>query len=381
MLVSISFSEVTIKGCNRRLFENLLVRNVLASLAPLGQFKALRRGGMILLSSEKATDAEAVKSALARTFGIDGIAMSMAAKPDINDIERAVLANSSPLINHSIKVETKRADKTFPLKSQQINERIGAALVKLGCTVDLENPEKTVFISVLDNEALISLDKVRGPGGLPVGSSGRMVSLLSGGIDSPVSSWLMMKRGCAVDFLHLHQFPSNKDAEKSKMMGIMRVLRQYSPKPLRMFIAPYTEFYKKTMAMDPRNELVVFRRFLLHLSNRLAKEEGYKGVMTGDSIGQVASQTAENLFATDEASSIPVYRPLIGFNKQEIIDLAVKIGTYDISIEPYKDCCSLVANTRPCTKVPLHIAKKMEEEINIADVVDRTMKQVEVLEI
>jgi thiamine biosynthesis protein ThiI len=278
-------------------------------------------------------------------------------------------------------VETKRSDKTFPLKSQQINEKVGAALVKAGCTVDLENPERTIFIDVLESEALISFEKIKGPGGLPVGSSGRMISLLSGGIDSPVSSWLMMKRGCEVDFLHLHQFPDNKDVGKSKMVRILRTLREYSPKKLRMFAVPYTEFYKKTLSMEPRNELVVFRRFIIHLANRLAKEHGYHGIITGDSIGQVASQTAENLLATDEASQLPVYRPLIGFNKQEIVDLAMKIGTYEASIEPYKDCCSLVAHKSPCTRVPLCIAKRMEDEIRIDEVVERSLKQIEIIEI
>ncbi|NYZ73771.1 tRNA 4-thiouridine(8) synthase ThiI [Candidatus Micrarchaeota archaeon] len=381
MLISISFSEVTTKGGNRRLFENQLVRNALASLAPLGSFRAQKRGGRILFSSEKEPDGDAVKRALTRTFGIDSITISIPAKPDIKDIESVVLANSADLIKHSIRVEAKRSDKGFPLTSQQINEQVGAALVKAGCTVDLENPEKTIFIDVLESEVLISFERIKGPGGLPVGSSGKMISLLSGGIDSPVSSWLMMKRGCEVDFLHLHQFPENKDVGKSKMVRILRTLREYSPKKLRMFAVPYTEFYKKTLSMEPRNELVVFRRFIIHLANRLAKEHGYHGIITGDSIGQVASQTAENLLATDEASQLPVYRPLIGFNKQEIVDLAMKIGTFDISIEPYKDCCSLVAHKSPCTRVPLHIAKKMEDEIRIDEVVEKSLKDMEIIEI
>ncbi len=381
MLISISFSEVTTKGGNRRLFENQLMRNALASLAPLGSFTTQRRGGRILFSSGKELDEAAVKRALTRTFGIDNITLSIEAKPDIEDIGRVVLANSSDLINHSIRVEAKRSDKKFPLTSQQINETVGAALVNAGCTVDLENPEKTIFIDVLQSEVLISFEKVRGPGGLPVGSSGKMISLLSGGIDSPVSSWMMMKRGCEVDFLHLHQFADNNEVRKSKMIRILQTLREYSPKPLRMFAVPYTEFYKKTLSMEPRNELVVFRRFIMHLANALAKEHGYQGIITGDSIGQVASQTAENLLATNEASQLPVYRPLIGFNKQEIVDLAMKIGTFDISIEEYKDCCSLVATKSPCTRVPLSVAKRMEEEINIEEVVEKSLKQMELVEI
>ncbi|MDD5171942.1 MAG: tRNA 4-thiouridine(8) synthase ThiI [Candidatus ainarchaeum sp.] len=380
-MISISFSEVTTKGGNRRLFENMLIRNALASLAPLGSFKAQRRGGRVLLSSEKEHDADAVKSALTKTFGIDAITISIPAKPDIKEIETAVLAHSSDLVGHSIRVEAKRSDKMFSLTSQQINETIGAALVNAGCTVDLENPERTIFINILPQEALISFERIRGPGGLPVGSGGKMISLLSGGIDSPVSSWMMMKRGCEVDFLHLHQFPDNKDVRNSKMMRILQKLREYSPKKLRLFAVPYNEFYKKTLTMEPRNELVVFRRFIMHLANELAKEHGYQGIITGDSIGQVASQTAENLLATNEASQLPVYRPLIGFNKQEIVDLAMKIGTFEVSIESYKDCCSLVAHKSPCTRVPLKVAKRMEEEMGIEEVVKKTLKQIEIMEI
>ncbi|MFZ5501315.1 MAG: tRNA sulfurtransferase, partial [Candidatus Micrarchaeota archaeon] len=288
---------------------------------------------------------------------------------------------ATELKGKKIRVSAKRSDKSFPMGSQDINRVIGASLVEAGCGVDLKNPEATVFIEILPGRALISTEKIRGPGGLPVGSSGKLLSLLSGGIDSPVSSWLMMKRGCTVDLLHLHQSPQNKDVLDTKMKGTVAAIARYSPKPMRFYAAPYTEFYKKSMEMRPRIELVLFRRFLLLLSNRLAKEHGYLGVVTGDSVGQVASQTLENLFATDEAASIPVYRPLSGLNKQEIIDLSLRIGTYDLSIQPYKDCCSLVANKNPSTKVPLDLAKEAEEEIGMDAIVEKTLEKTEIFDI
>jgi len=379
-LLNVAYSEIMMKGGNRRLFVQSLVDNMLASLSSLAKFKAKRLQGRVILTSEQPYDSEAAMKILSRTFGVSHVSAPMEAKKDIADIEKAVLTKAPALKGKKIKVATLRSDKAFPMKSQEINTVIGKALVDAGCGVDLKNPEATVFVEILKDKALIFTEKLRGPGGLPIGSSGRLLSLLSGGIDSPASSWLMMKRGCTLDFLHLHQSASNKDVVETKMKDILSSLARYSPKPLKLYTAPYMEFYKKTMEVKPRIELILFRRFLFHLCNRLA-EKRYWGVVTGDSVGQVASQTLGNLFASDEASSIPVYRPLAGYNKQEIVDLAKKIGTYELSIKPYKDCCSLVAHKSPSTKVPLALAKKAEEEMGMQDIVDKTLEQTEVFEV
>jgi len=370
-----------IKGGNRRFFESLLVRNVLAALGKGSGFRVQKEAGRILLYTEDNIDLAGARDALSRTFGVDSLSFPRQSTADINGIESAVLADSARLAGKSIKVDTKRSDKGFPLTSPQVNALVGRALVEAGCSVDLDNPDITVSIEILRNKALVFTERFRGPSGLPVGSSGKVLSLLSGGIDSPVSSWMMMKRGCTVDFLHLHSSPTNRDVLDSKIVRIMRTLRAYSPATLRLHIAPYTEFYKRSLSLDPRIELVVFRRFLFHLANSLSDRCGYKGVVTGDSVGQVASQTLDNIFASDDAAAIPVFRPLAGMNKQEIIDMAMKIGTFAPSIEPYKDCCSLVAQKRPSTHVQPDIAKKAELEIGIEDVVEKTLAQAEIFEI
>jgi len=380
LLVSVVYSEIMMKGGNRKHFESLLINNLLASLKG-GDFKVRKGPGRILLSSENFSDAAFVREAVTRTFGVDYVSFPRRARADIGDIQDAVMAGSLALKGKAIRVDTKRADKGFPLTSPQVNSIVGKALVEAGSTVDLDNPDITISIEILPKEALIFTERFRGPSGLPVGSSGNVLSLLSGGIDSPVSSWMLMKRGCVVDFLHLHSSPKNRDVLDSKMMRILKILRDYSPSPLRIHVAPYSEFYKASMSMDTKIELVVFRRFLFHLANALAREQRYKGVVSGDSVGQVASQTLDNIFASDEASAIPVFRPLAGFNKQEIIDLAMRIGTYAPSIEPYKDCCSLVAQKRPSTHVRLEEAKKAEGEIGIAGIVEKTLEQSEVFEI
>jgi len=382
-VINIHFGEVALKGGNRSSFENLLISNIGSALAQFGKFSVRKTESRLVVTPKGEFDEVSVRKALSNVFGIEFFSISLSTKADVEDLKKAVLSHSSSLSGKSIRVETKRSDKRFPLTSQRINEIIGAALVDAGCSVDLENPEETVFIEVLSDRALISLERVRGPGGLPVGCSGKVLSLLSGGIDSPVSSWMMLKRGCDVDFLHVHPFADNKEAVDSKIMKLAKALRAYSPsnRPVRLFVVPYNEFYKKSIAMDQKSELVVFRRFIIRLANGLAKKHGYRGLVTGDSLGQVASQTLGNLYATNEASEMPVFRPLIGFNKQEIVDLAKKVGTYDLSIEEYKDCCSLVAYKNPSTNVKLEIAKKIEDEIKIDEVVEKTLEQVEVVEL
>ncbi|MEW6722887.1 MAG: tRNA uracil 4-sulfurtransferase ThiI [Candidatus Micrarchaeota archaeon] len=379
MLISAACSEITIKGGNRRAFESLLIRNIRSALGGASSLKVSRHAGRLLISADGIAKEDAL-DALRKTFGIDHVYFPDSCRPEIGEIEKAVIPFSGGLAGKYIRVETKRSDKGFPVPSQEVNRIIGSTLVGRGARVDLESPEKTIYIDILPGRALVYMEKFRCEGGLPVGSSGKLLSLLSGGIDSPVATWMMMRRGCTADLFHLHSQQSNGDVFGSKIIRIAEALGKYSPKKLRLTTAPYHEFYKKSLGMDPRIELVLFRRFLFHLSNELAARDGYKGVVTGDSVGQVASQTTENIFASDEACSIPVFRPLAGFNKQEIIDTAVRIGTYGISIEQYKDCCSLVAQKKPSTRARLDAVRAAEALLDIPSLVRRTLEQSETLE-
>lgn len=380
MLISLSCSEVTIKGANRRRFEDILESNIRAALSGMGPVTVSRRAGRMLVTAEGGQE-DAFVPALGRVFGIDSISVCAKTAPDLAEIEKTVLASLPELQGRKIRVEAKRSDKGFPLGSQEVNRRIGAALVRNGCGVDLENPQKTVYVDILKDEALVSLGKSKGLGGLPVGSSGRLLSLLSGGIDSPVSSWMMMKRGCSVDLLHVHQSRGSKDVLGSKISRLAAALRAYSPKRVRLYLAPYDEFYKKAMSADGRRETVLFRRFLFRLGSALAEKHGYQGLVTGDSVGQVASQTLQNILATDEASGVPVFRPLAAFNKQEIVDLAERIGTYRDSLEDYKDCCSLISSRSPSTSVPREAARRMEAAMGMDSIVAKTLEQIEAFDI
>jgi tRNA uracil 4-sulfurtransferase len=376
-VLSIACSEISLKGKNRPHFEHIMMHNMGQVLSPLGRFELIERGGRIVAVGKSEFDAEAAKKALSRTFGVDNVAVCSVAKPDMEDISRLALSFMDELANHSIKVQAKRSDKRFPMTSQEVGKVVGGLLVEKGCTVDLDNPEKILYVDILSDMALVYTSRVKGPAGLPVGSSGKVLSLLSGGIDSPVASWLMMKRGCQVDFLHVH----NGEAKGSKIMRIAEMLRSYSPRKTKLVFAPYTEFYKKTMEVDSRYETIVFRRFLFRLASAIAAKHGHKAIVTGDSVGQVASQTVENIFATDSAAHVPVFRPLVAFNKQETINIAKEIGTYDMSLEEYKDCCSLVSGKNPSTNVPLEAVLKIEEDISIKDIIEKTLAASETVDL
>jgi thiamine biosynthesis protein ThiI len=364
------FSEITLKGRNRRDFERVLERNVRSVL----RCSTTMRGGRLLIH----TDDPGAPEKLRKIFGIDLAAPCISVEPEIEAIRSEVARHS--FTGLSIRVVTRRSDKSFPLNSQRVNEIVGADLVARGASVDLTNPDRTVYIDILGDRALIAFEKIPCRGGLPVGTAGRVLTLLSGGIDSPVAAWMMMKRGCQVDFLHIHNLSGTEDVMRSKIERMIEILEEYHPPKTRLFLAPYVEFFDNFLSIESRSELVVFRRFILRLGNELARRHRHRALVTGDSLAQVASQTLENLHATDEASDYPVFRPLIGFNKQEIVDLSREIGLYDVSIEPYPDCCSLIAHRNPRTRVKLEDVKSIEERMGIEEVVKRTLEQTDAVE-
>ena len=367
---NIHMGEIALKGKNRKVFERRLIENI-KSATGCSRIKSVM--GRLLLYSGKT---RRIEEGLSRTFGIEWFSESLLLGNKIEEITEAIRKNAKK--KKRIKLDTKRADKTYPLTSMEINKKIGIELEKSGFEVDLKNPEERIYVEILKDFALVSFGKTRGLGGLPVGSSGKVLSLLSGGIDSPVASWLMMKRGCTVDYIHLHAFPTNEKAKKSKIMKLVKKLKEFSPPKIRLFLVPYGKFYEKSFEMKSRTELVVFRRFILRLVNRIAEKEGYLGCVTGDSVGQVASQTLENLNVVNRIADYPVYRPLVGHDKQEIIDLAKKIGTYETSIEKYRDCCSLVAEKHPATRAKLEIVER--DEAGIEKLVEETLKEIEIVE-
>ncbi|MGQ9691011.1 MAG: tRNA uracil 4-sulfurtransferase ThiI, partial [Thermoproteota archaeon] len=267
----------------------------------------------------------------------------------------------------------KRADKNFPVTSLELSRMLGEILVKkIGIKVSLKNPSKKIYAEILNREAYVFTERFRGPGGLPVGSSGTVLSLLSGGIDSPVASYLIIKRGCKVLYLHFHPFQDNTEAENSKVLEIVRKLVPYSGETAVIFVPSY-EFQMATVNIPAKYDLVLFRRFMLKVAEKVAEAEKAKGIVTGESLAQVASQTLENIMAISSGLKMPIFRPLIAYDKEEIVNLAKEIGTYELSIKPYKDCCSIIAR-HPETKVRLEVVEELESRMNMESVVESTLR-------
>ncbi len=378
-IVTIHYGEIALKRGKRPFFKRCLIKNLKSMLKGCPFERIEDADSRIILYCGDADIGE-IEFRLEKVFGIEWFSHGLITKRDMDQIMLASERISSGL-SGTIKVECVRSDKSFPLQSPDVSRQIGFGLERKGFPTTLQNPENMLRIDILRERAIITSGRKRGLGGLPVGSSGSVLSLLSGGIDSPVSSWLMMKRGCSLDFAHIHSFSEGEEVNCSKIIETVKSLRSFHPGKTNLFLIPYDEFYKASFDMPVRSETVLFRRFILIVSNRIAQEHKHLGIITGDSIGQVASQTLENLRCASEASELPIYRPLVSFNKSQIIDLAKEIRTYDISIEEYKDCCSLVAHRHPDTKVSLEYAKNIEKKIGIRDIVEKTIERTRVIRI
>jgi thiamine biosynthesis protein ThiI len=280
----------------------------------------------------------------------------------------------------SFRIEARRAEKSFPLTSVEINQQVGA-YVKERCAarVDLENPELTCWIEIVEKYALIYLDRRPGPGGLPVGTSGKVVVLLSGGIDSPVAAWKMIKRGCTPVFVHFHSFPYTNKESQEKARQIARLLANYALKA-KIYLVPFAEIQRHIMVDTPvQTRVILYRRYMMRIAEQIARLEKARVLVTGDSVGQVASQTIENIDVISRAVSMPILRPLIGDDKLEIVEVARRIGTYDISILPDQDCCSLFVPKHPETKADLREIENFETRLDVADCMKAAMASAEVL--
>jgi len=367
----IHYGELSLKGRNRDLFEIRLKDNIEASAG--GRIKRFR--GRFVLEGGNSEKLEEI-------FGISWFAEVLKVGKNLDSIKRVALdevakrARGKP----SFGIFVKRSDKGFPYGSVEVAEIIGSEVVsEHGMRVDLKNPELSVFIEIAD-EVYVYFKKNQGLNGLPVGVSGKVLSLLSGGIDSPVASYLMMKRGCVVQYLHFHVFPENEYVTDTKMARILSHLGKFQNEYV-LYLAPYylfeTEMLKEINAKG--HELVLFRRFMVKVAERLALENGCKALVTGDSLGQVASQTMDNIAEVTSAVSLPLFQPLISYDKQEIVDLAKQIGTYEDSILSYKDCCSIVS-PNPRTRANRRHLKELEERIDIDNLVDKTLGLLSVYE-
>jgi thiamine biosynthesis protein ThiI len=386
--VLVRYGEIALKGGNRSQFESALVRNMRGALRSITPVEVERRQGRFVIAPQRR--AHDVARRLQDVFGIKSVSPAWGTRSDrdaITDLARRVLLDALSRFPAermvTLRVESKRADKSFPMTSTELDryvgERVLAGLSRV--RVKLDDPELTVGIDVREEKTYVFAERLPGPGGLPVGTLGRALCLLSGGIDSPVAAWLAMKRGLATSFVTFHSYPYIGDAAKLKVLELARALARYQPKS-RLYIVPFADIQTAVRDRAPESYRTVFyRRMMQRIASRIAQRFELGVLITGDCLGQVASQTLENMSCIGAAAELPVLRPLITYDKDETIALARKIGTFDISNRQEPDCCTLFMPAHPVIRGRLEICTAVEAEMDIDALVERALADVEMHDI
>ncbi|MDI6691631.1 MAG: tRNA uracil 4-sulfurtransferase ThiI, partial [Candidatus Bathyarchaeota archaeon] len=365
--VLIHYGELGLKGLNRPTFERKLVENIVKALDGVEYEKIRKIQGRILLELSEKSDTAKIEEALQKVFGISWFAFCFVTDAKLDAIKQLLNENFKIEAGTKLKVSAKRADKTLPFTSMDVNRELGAYLVKnFNVEISLKEPQKEIFVELAEGKAYVFDKKIRGLYGLPVGVSGKVLHLLSGGIDSPVAAWLLMKRGCQVDFLHFHAFDKFDKKKCEKILNLLKVLAQYSPNPTAFFV-PFYPFEAEAVEAPAKYRLILFRRFMVRVAEEIAKKYDIKAIGSGENLAQVSSQTLENLAVISKASSMPILRPLLTYEKNETVNLAKQIGTFEISIQPYKDCCSIFLTKHPATKAKLEIVEAFEKKMNLKE--------------
>lgn len=357
--IIVHYSEIGIKGKNRSFFENALVKRIKHALG--SQAKVYKRYGRIVCIPEPGADDARISDALRRVPGIAHFSMGCSAEKDLELIRQKAVEMLARESFSSFGVKSRRSDKTFPVVSNEISRQVGSSIVLgLDKKVNLTDPDLWLYIELTHDEALLYSSKISGPGGLPVGVSGKAVVSLSGGIDSPVSAWMMMKRGCELVFGHIRNETQFAGGAVSKIENLVTTLSR-SQRRSKLYIFPFGDIQRHIIAFVPAKErMIIYRRCMMRLLNMLAEKEKAGAIVTGDSLGQVASQTMDNMLCIQAASERPVLAPLVGLNKEEIITIAERIGTFEDSIQPYPDCCSFMIAPHPDTRGNLADIERFE---------------------
>lgn len=365
----IKYGEIGIKGKNRHLFEDALISQIQYALKEVeGSFHTSKEQGRIYVEALTEFDYEETLEHLQRVFGIVGICPAVILEDQgFERLCQDVIAYLDARYDDkqmTFKVNARRARKDYPIESMQINARVGERILEAfpQMKVDVHHPQLLLNIEIRQKIILYS-EVIPGPGGMPVGTSGKAMLLLSGGIDSPVAGYMIAKRGVKIDATYFHAPPYTSERAKQKVVDLARLIARYSG-PIHLKVVNFTEIQLYIYEKCPHEELtIIMRRYMMKIAEHFAKESGSMGLITGESIGQVASQTMQSLAATNEVCTLPVYRPLIGFDKQEIIAVSEKIGTYETSIQPFEDCCTIFVAKHPVTKPNLNIIRRSEQKL------------------
>ncbi|MBR6271717.1 MAG: tRNA 4-thiouridine(8) synthase ThiI [Lachnospiraceae bacterium] len=386
----IKYAEIGIKGKNRHVFEDMLVSRINNAIHPLsGSFHIRKTSGRIYVLPEGEYDTDEIISALQKVFGIAAICPVVQVKDEgFEKLKADVVAfvdAAFPEKNFSFKVMCRRTRKNYPLDSMEMAADLGEALLDAfpELTVNVHEPDEFIYIEVRDTEINIYSEGVAGPGGMPVGSNGTSMLLLSGGIDSPVAGWMCAKRGVALEAVYFHAPPYTSDRAKQKVVDLARIVSAYSGR-IKLHVVNFTDIQLAIYEKCPHEELtIIMRRYMMRIAQILARRDGCQALITGESIGQVASQTVQSLMCTNEVCELPVFRPLIAFDKMDIVEISKKIGAYETSIQPFEDCCTIFVAKHPVTKPRLDVIKSSETRLGqeIDEMVEKAIEEAEIIEV
>ena len=370
--IVVHYQEIALKGKNRPWFLGRLVRNLRRALSDLDIADVRSLMGRIEIRLGTGTSRDTAAERVGRTFGIANFSFARRTVLDLEAIASAILDDLGDRTCRSFRVSVRRADKRFPMTSPQVEREIGGRIKQArGWAVDLDDAELTIHVELLTNEAFYFFGKARGAGGLPTGTAGRVTCLLSGGIDSPVAAHRMMKRGCAASFVHFHSYPILSRASMEKARELVRLLTMWQQRS-RLYLVAFGDIQQQVvLAVPGPMRVIVYRRLMLRIAEKIAVARGAKALVTGDVVGQVASQTLDNLQVIGSVARLPVFRPLIGMDKEEIMAEARALGTYPISIVPDQDCCTLFTPRNPLTRGRLAHVEAAERALAIEEIVDK----------
>ncbi|MBN1325729.1 tRNA 4-thiouridine(8) synthase ThiI [Candidatus Falkowbacteria bacterium] len=380
--IVIHYGEIALKLGNRKFFEAKLIENIRKALKDLGEIWLKHQHGRIIILIEENYDLELIRQKLQKVFGIEYFVFAHNSEQDIEQIKKDLYSLIKKKKFKTFRITVRRSQKAFPINSQRVAQELGEFVMKkMKKKVDLENFDLNIFVDIVENFAFLYFEKIECSGGLPVGVSESLLCLLSGGIDSPVAANLMQKRGARIVYVHFDAYPATPKENSEKVKELVRVLNEYQNNS-KLYLVPFLEIQKEILKIAPEDYRVIFyRRAMLRISEKIASKEDILALVTGESLGQVASQTVENIKAISEATSMPILRPLIGFNKEEIIEVARKIGTFELSAQPFTDCCSLYVPKHPVTRADLNIILDKEKNWDFEKIINKAIKNTQLIKI
>jgi tRNA uracil 4-sulfurtransferase len=386
-IILIRYGEVLLKGLNRPFFESRLIRNIKSAVYRYGPIKVEKSQSRIYVEPlEEEYDIDGAMEAICKVFGVVSVSPVYKIKSSLDDIKDTSFCMLTEIFkmqsHNTFKVVTKRGDKHFPLNSQEINAVLGEYILEVfpSLTVDVHTPSITVYVEVRESTYIYS-EIIKAFGGLPVGTNGKAILMLSGGIDSPVAGWMMLKRGVEIEAVHFYSYPYTSERSKDKVIELVRILAEYCGK-INLHIVPFTDIQLKIRDNCPHDEnTIIMRRLMMKIAERIAAEKNAQALISGESMGQVASQTIQSLAVTNDAVNIPVFRPLIGLDKNEVIEISRKINTFETSILPYEDCCTVFVPKHPKTKPRLPDILRSENRIEWEEFIKDALSNLETISV